>query len=49
MAKKLGCYIGVHKWTTQHTEGAEPHQVCAFCGKDRPELSGKVIPGSGGS
>jgi len=38
--KKLGCYIGVHKWTTHHTEDAEPHEECAYCGKERPSLSG---------
>jgi hypothetical protein len=42
MAKKLGCYIGVHKWTRVHTEDGEPHEECAFSGKERPELSGKA-------
>jgi hypothetical protein len=44
-AKKLGCYIGVHKWTKVHTEDGEAHEECAYCGKDRPALSGKATIG----
>jgi hypothetical protein len=46
MAKKLGCWIGVHKWTKVHTEDdGETHEECAHCGKVRPELSGRLLAG----
>jgi hypothetical protein len=52
VAKKLGCTLGRHDWTTR-VEGGESYKVCSSCGKlaavtgEQPGLPGWA-PDSGG-
>lgn len=34
--KKLACRLGRHQWTTR-VEGGQSFEVCAVCGKTRPD------------
>jgi hypothetical protein len=46
MAKKLRCYLGMHRWVRK-VQADQPYYECKDCGKDRDPYDPSGISGLG--
>lgn len=47
MAKKLRCYLGLHRYERRRTEDGKWYQECRYCGKFRDIPDPYVPPAVG--
>jgi len=45
MAKRLRCYLGLHRWQTLQAEGGGTYKKCRHCGKFSDISQPTFLPG----